>query len=81
MRGDTRRRLEDKPPYLAPGMRRGFLQALLVGIGCGEVLGLLSGFDAGYQGSLAKARQPFALMRSPFGAGGWRSQSDFKTDF
>ncbi len=26
-----------------------------------------------YQGSFAKAQQPFALIRSPFGAGGWRS--------
>jgi hypothetical protein len=27
----------------------------------------------GYQGSLAEARQPFAMVRSPFGAGGWLS--------
>ena len=48
--------------------QRDSLQTLLVGIGCGGMLGLLSGFDAVYQGSLAEARQPFALMRSPFGA-------------
>ncbi|OYW74271.1 MAG: hypothetical protein B7Z37_18345 [Verrucomicrobia bacterium 12-59-8] len=45
----------------------GSLQTLLVRMGCEVVLGLLSRFDAVYQGSLASARQPFALMRSPFG--------------
>lgn len=36
-------------------------------------LGLLSGRGGMYQGSLAEARQPFAMIRSPVGAGALRS--------
>ena len=55
------------------GVWRSSWRALLVGTGCGGVLGLLPGSDDWYQGSLAEARQPFAMIRSPFGAGVLRS--------
>ena len=56
--------------YATGALWRGVLGTLLVGLGCGGVLSLLSGFVGRYQGSLAEARQPFAMVRSPFGAGG-----------
>ncbi|WP_294399727.1 hypothetical protein [Prosthecobacter sp.] len=56
-------------PYHGANARRSSLQTLLVRVGCGGALGLLSRFDALYQGSLAEARQPFTLIHSPFRAG------------
>jgi hypothetical protein len=52
---------------------RSLLQTLLVSTVCGGAVDLLSGFDGGYQGSLAEARQPFAMVCNPFGVGGWRN--------
>ncbi len=53
--------------------RRRLWQTLLVDVGCGGVLDLLPDGWYGYQGSLAEARHPFAMMRSPVGTGESRS--------
>ena len=46
---------------LAGGVRRGSLQTLLVGVGCCEVLGLLSGGRALTQGSTRQGSAPPGL--------------------
>jgi len=52
-------------------VRRGWWQTLLVDLGCGGVLGLLSGWDGHTQGRLAKARLTLGYVPQPLW-GWWR---------